>query len=298
MKKIIWIVAAITLLAACKGKKNKHDATGTFEAVETLISAEANGVVKELVLEEGQALEKGAVLGYIDSTQLYLKKLQLEKQVHALLSKRPDIPAQLAAAKEQLVQTEREYKRIENLNKKDAATGKQLDDARSQVAIAQKQLNALSSGLNIQTTGLNSEVAPLQLQIAQIQDQLEKCRIVNPIKGTVLTKYVEPFEMVNAGKPLYKIAPLESLILRAYITESQFAQAKIGSKVKVFIDAPEGEYKAYEGVIEWLSNKAEFTPKTIQTKDERANLVYAMKVRVQNDGLLKIGMYGELGLNP
>jgi HlyD family secretion protein len=298
MKNLLWILAAVMLLAACKGKKKTYDATGTFEAVETIVSSEASGVIQAFALEEGLTPEAGAVLGYIDSTQLYLKKVQLEKQVQALLSKRPDVSTQLAAAKEQLVQAERELKRIENLKKSDAATGKQVDDARSQVAIAQKQLQALQSGLSISTNGINKETEPLLVQITQVQDQLKKCRIINPIKGTVLTKYAEVYEMATMGKPLYKIADLDQLILRAYVTEDQFAKARLGDKVTVLTDDANGAYKEYEGTIEWLSNKAEFTPKTIQTKDERANLVYAMKVRVKNDGFLKIGMYGELVFKP
>ncbi|OYU94508.1 MAG: HlyD family secretion protein [Bacteroidetes bacterium B1(2017)] len=292
--KTNYIFIALIFLASCSAKKNQFDASGTFEAVETIVSAEAAGTLKVFTVEEGQLLSLNQNLGYIDSLQLFLKKKQLQSQVKAVLSKRPDIPAQLASLKEQLVQAEREQKRVENLFSKDAATQKQVDDSRSQTAIVRKQVNAMQSSLGISSTSITEETNPLTVQIAQLDDQLQKCRIVNPLAGTVLTKYAETFEMVSPGKPLYKIANMESLILRAYVSGDQFAACKLGQKVKVFIDSNAKEYKEYEGAIEWISNKAEFTPKTIQTKDERANLVYAIKVRVKNDGLLKLGMYGEL----
>lgn len=294
MKQLFIISCSVLALMACRGNKKTFDASGTFESVETIVPAEASGTLKAFKVEEGKVLKAGEVLGYIDSLQLYLKKKQIEAQITALLSKRPDIPAQVAAAREQLSQTQRELKRMENLFQKEAATQKQLDDARSANAIAAKQLSALESSLGISSNSINKEVGPLQMQLEQLEDQLQKCRIVNPMEGTVLTKYAEVYEMATPGKPLYKIASLQSLLLRAYVTESQFAAIKLGQNVKVFIDANAKESKEYQGTIEWISDKAEFTPKTIQTKDERANLVYAIKVRVKNDGLLKIGMYGEL----
>ncbi len=292
--KNTYLIMVLIFLASCGAKKNQFDASGTFEAVETIISAEAAGTLTAFNLEEGMHLALNQNLGYIDSTQLYLKKQMLRSQVKAILSKRPDITAQVAGLKEQLLQAEREQKRVENLFSKEAATQKQMDDAHSQSSIIKKQLTALQSTLGITSSSMNEETQPLNVQIEQLDDQLKKCRLVNPVEGTVLSKYAETFEMLSPGKPLYKIANLESLILRAYITGDQFASIKLGQKVKVFIDASAKEYKEYEGTIEWISNKAEFTPKTIQTKDERANLVYAIKVRVKNDGLLKLGMYGEL----
>ncbi len=292
--KNTYLIIVLIFLASCGAKKNQFDASGTFEAVETIISAEAAGTLNAFNVEEGMQVTLNQNLGYIDSTQLYLKKQVLRSQVKAVLSKRPDIAAQVAAVNEQLVQAEREQKRVENLFSKEAATQKQLDDAHSQAAILKKQLAALQSSLSITASSINEETHPLAVQIDQLDDQLKKCRIINPVAGTVLSKYAETFEMLSPGKPLYKIANLEWLLLRAYITGDQFASIKLGQKVKVFIDASAKEYKEYEGTIEWISNKAEFTPKTIQTKDERANLVYAIKVRVKNDGLLKLGMYGEL----
>jgi HlyD family secretion protein len=291
----ILLLAAATI-TACNKKEAAYDASGTFEAVETIVSAEASGNFRSLELEEGQVLKAGQVVGYIDSIQLILKKKQLQAQISAVLSGRPDIAAQTAALQEQLRQAERERDRTENLLKADAATRKQLDDAVSQVAIVKKQIAATQSSLGITTTNLKDQVAPLEAQIQQIDDQLDKCRLTNPIDGTVLTKYAETGEVTSPGKAVYKIAALNTIILRAYLTGDQLPHVKTGQTVKVLVDDTRDAYKTYTGTIEWISNKAEFTPKTIQTKDERANLVYAIKVRINNDGYLKIGMYGEIKL--
>ncbi|HEY9008021.1 HlyD family secretion protein [Ohtaekwangia sp.] len=296
MKTISTLVATALLLAACNGNKNPYDASGTFEAVETIIAAEATGTIKTLSIEEGLTLQAGQQVGSIDSVQLYLRKKQLQAQILAVLSKKPNIASQVSSLREQLKQAEREQQRITRLLKADAATQKQLDDANAQIAIVQKQIEALQSSLGITSSSLNEETLPLQVQIEQLNDQLSKCKVINPVKGTVLTKYAEANEMATTGKPLYKIADLSTIILRAYITGDQFAQAKINQPVKVLVDTDHENYKTYEGTIEWISDKAEFTPKTIQTKDERANLVYAIKIRVKNDGFLKIGMYGEVKL--
>lgn len=294
MKKSVILFAAF--IAGCAGGEIKYDASGTFEAVETIVSAEANGIIKKFTVQEGQELKADQVVGYVDSVQLYLKKKQLEAQIAAVLSKRPNIAAQIASLQEQLRQAQREQQRVENLLKADAATKKQLDDASAQVEIIKKQIAAQESSLGITSRSLNEESGPLTVQIAQLEDQLAKCRIVNEVNGTVLTKYAEPNEMATVGKPLYKIADLSEIILRAYVTGDQLPNIKIGQQVTVLIDAPENSYKEYPGEIQWISSKAEFTPKTIQTKDERANLVYAVKIRVKNDGLIKIGMYGEVKL--
>lgn len=293
MKRIAYLLAAFAV-AACTTNKNAYDASGTFEAVETIVSAEAAGVLKTFTIEEGQALKAGVIVGYVDSVQLYLKKKQLQAQIGAVLSKKPNVAKQLAALQEQLKQAQREQQRVANLVKADAATQKQLDDATTQLDMVKKQIDAQQSSLGITTSSITEETSPLSVQIEQLNDQLAKCKVMNPVNGTVLTKYAEANEMTAVGKPLYKIADLSTIILRAYVTGDQFAQAKLNSKVAVFIDDGKGNYKSYEGVVEWISDKAEFTPKTIQTKDERANLVYAVKVRVANDGVLKIGMYGEL----
>lgn len=296
MKKTLNLLLLILLFSACKNTKEAHDASGTFEAVETIVSAEATGTIKAFNIEEGQTLQAGQPIGYIDSLQLYLKKKQLEAQVSAVLSKKPDIASQTAALREQLRQAEHEYKRTVNLVKADAATPKQLDDARTLVAIIKKQIAAQQSSLDINSGSITEESAPLRVQIQQVNDQLAKCRILNPVEGTILTKYAEVNEETAAGKPLYKIAALNTIILRAYISGDQLGKIKTNQQVSVLVDDSKDTYKTYPGTIEWISSKAEFTPKTIQTKDERANLVYAIKIRVKNDGYLKIGMYADIKL--
>lgn len=290
--KILTIIPLF--LAACSQNEHPYDASGTFEAVETLISAEANGVIRRLDIEEGQELHAGQAIGYIDSTQLHLRKLQLQSQIKAVLSKRPNVSVQVAALQEQLDQAVREQQRIANMVRAQAATPKQLDDANAQVAIIKKQIAAQQSSLGITSSSLTQEASPLEIQIAQLEDQLVKSRIVNPLDGTVLVTYAEAHETATVGKPLYKIANLSNLILRAYVTGPQFGQLKLNQPVTVLVDDAKHGYREYPGTVTWISDKAEFTPKTIQTKDERENLVYATKIRVKNDGLLKIGMYGEV----
>ena len=230
----------------------------------------------------------------VDTTQLYLKKKQLESTIKSVLSKQPDIPTQLAAIQEQIATAEREKIRIENLVSSDAATTKQLDDINSQLDVLNKQYDATKSSLTITRQGMRSETLPLIAQVEQIQDQINKSIIRNPIDGTVLTRYAMQEEITSNGKALYKIADLSEMILRAYINGDQLGQVKLDQMVRVFVDKGDGKQKELEGKIYWVSSKSEFTPKTIQTKDERANLVYAIKVRVKNDGYLKIGMYGEI----
>jgi len=311
---LIWSIVLCQLsilLSACKDNKNKYDASGTFEATETIVSAEANGVIKAFNIDEGQTLDSGQQIGYIDSTQLYLKKKQLEAQIKATGAKLPNISAQTAQFKQQAAVTQsrfdylvKEKNRIQNLVNADAATPKQLDDIKAQIEETQEQIKAIkkqgaaqTSALQTQRSGISSEVKPLNIQIEQINDQLQKSKIINPVNGIVLTKFVEADEMATIGKPLYTIADLSTITLRAYITGDQFTSIKPGQKVKVFVDDTSGKMKEYEGIVSWINNKAEFTPKTIQTKDERANLVYAIKINVKNDGTLKIGMYGEIKLS-
>jgi len=296
MKSILINFLLITILIACSGRDPEPDAVGTFEAVETIIPAEASGVIKEFSVEEGQFLQKDQIVGYIDTVQLYLRMKQLQAQIKSTVSQKPDINRQIASLQTQLKVAKREKARIENLLKADAATGKQLDDVNAQVEILKQQLEAQQSSLDITTKGISLQADPISIQIEQLKDQLDKSKIQNPINGTVLSKYSEANEMATIGKPLYKIADLRTIILRAYITNEVLSTIKLNQQVKVLVDAEEGKYRQYDGIIEWINNKAEFTPKTIQTKDERANLVYAVKIRVKNDGLLKIGMYGEVKL--
>jgi len=294
MKTLTLISIATILFWSCQSGKNKHGASGTFEAIETIVSAEASGTIKALNIEEGQTLKTGEVIGYIDSTQLYLKKKQLLAQINAVLSKKPNISTQLAALQAQLKQAEHEQQRLTNLLKSEAATQKQMDDVNAQVDIIKKQIEAQQSSLGILTTGLNEETLPVQAQIEQLNDQLTKCKIINTVNGTILSKYAETNEMTTTGKALYKIADLSSIVLRCYITSDQLSNIKLNQTVKVLVDDTDGKYKEYDGQIEWISSKAEFTPKTIQTKDERANLVYAAKIKIKNDGYLKIGMYADV----
>lgn len=293
----LTLIISFSLLNACKSNKSKYDASGTFEANETMIAAEASGIIKQFDISEGQTITAGQSIGYIDSVALFLKKKQLLAQVNATLSAKPDIARQLAAINVQLEAAQKEQQRIARLVKLDAATIKQLDDVNAQVEVIKKQREAQLSALSITSESIAQQVNPLLVQIEQLNDQLSKCTIVNPINGTVLTKYAEVNEMAVMGKTLYKVADLSSMLLRAYITGDQFSAIKLNQPVKVLIDDEGGKSKEYTGTIEWISNKAEFTPKTIQTKDERANLVYAIKIKVKNDGFLKIGMYADVNFN-
>lgn len=298
MRAILYLfITALFFLASCGNSKNNFDASGSFETDETIISSEATGVLEQFDVKEGQPLQSGQMVGYIDSTQLFLRKKQLEAQIKAVLSGRPDINAQIAALQEQLKTAEREQQRYGNLRKEGAGTQKQMDDMNAQVEVLKKQIAAQQSALGISSQNITEQTLPLKAQMDQLNDQLSKCRIINPVDGTVLTKYAEPKEVAAPGKPLYKIADLSFLFLRAYITGDQLSQIKLSQKVKVLTDDGKDKYKDHEGTISWISDKAEFTPKTIQTKEERANLVYAVKIKVPNDGSLKIGMYGEVKFN-
>lgn len=297
MKKIITPILSLSvLLLACNNNGNEYDASGTFEAVETIISAEASGKILQFNINEGDELKQGAQVGYIDSTQLYLQRLQLLQNKKAILSGSPDVNPQIQVLERELETAQADKERIENLVKGEVASQKQLDDISSKITVIQSKITALRSEFGTRTSNIHEQSNTVQVQLAQINDQLRKCTITNQVNGTVLTKYAEVNEMTAVGRPLYKIADLSTLTLRAYITGDQFSALKLNQKVKVLVDKSENEYKEYEGVVEWISNKAEFTPKTIQTKDERANLVYAIKIRVKNDGLLKIGMYAEVKL--
>ncbi len=289
------LAAVILLLAAWSCRTGDDlDASGSFEAVETIISAEATGQILDLALEEGQELDAGQVVGHIDSAQLVARRLQLVKSRRALLSGRPQSDVQVEALREELARAIADRDRVAKLVRGAVATQRQLDDANTAVATAQARLAAQESSLRVTTTSINDQASTVDAQLAGVDDQLRKCTIVNPVRGTVLTRYAEPFEMAVAGRPLYKVADLTTLILRAYITGDQLAQARLNQEVTVLTDDGKGGFREGRGVITWISDKAEFTPKTIQTRNERANLVYAVKVRVANDGAYKIGMYGAL----
>ena len=281
-------------LASCGQSTNQYDASGNFEAEEKIISSESTGKILELNIEEGLVLKAGQSVGYIDTTQLFLRKKQLYYSIRALLAKSPDAASQLSTIQKQIETATYEKKRVENLLKEDAATKKQLDDLTAQADLLQKQYNALQTSLLITTQSIQSETLPLKVQIEQLEDQIRKSIIVNPMEGTVLTKYAERDEVVTAGKAIYKIADLSTILMRAYISGDQLAEIKLGQNVIVLVDDVKEGSKKYDGVVSWVSDKAEFTPKTIQTKEERANLVYAVKIKVKNDGFLKIGMYGDV----
>jgi HlyD family secretion protein len=290
----IGLIAFCLALSSCGKGEDTNEASGTFEATETIVSAEANGKILTLNINEGDQLVKGQKVGVIDSTQLHLSKMQLKQSGKAILSGRPDSKIQIEALQKELENAVKDKKRIENLVKGNVASQKQLDDANYRIAIIQSKIDALGSQLATTTNNLNEQSGTVGIQLAQVEDQIKKCNITNPVSGTVLAKYANVYEMATIGKPIYKIADLSIIKLRAYITASQFAKIKIGDTVKINVDTEEGKSKTYTGTIEWINSKAEFTPKTIQTKDERANLVYAIKIRVKNDGALKIGMYGDV----
>ena len=295
MNRIGIIIASLVFLYSCGKSNEQYDASGTFEATEIMVSSEASGKILQFGAQEGELLQPGNEIVLIDTLQLFLKKQQLLSSINALQSRRPEVNKQIAAVQQQIATAKTEKQRAENLVKASAANQKMLDDINAQIVVLEKQLAAQKSTLDISNRGISDDVATMEIQVAQLDDQLLKCRIASPINGTLLVKYAQVGELAMPGKALFKVADMESMILRAYITSDQLTQLKIGQTVKVFADFGEGT-REYSGTISWISGKAEFTPKTIQTKDERANLVYAVKIAVKNDGYLKIGMYGQVKL--
>jgi HlyD family secretion protein len=281
-------------LSACGDHKDEYDAAGSFESVETIVSTEASGTLMEFAVEEGQTLKAGQEVGYVDSAQLHFRREQLEDQIEATRSQMPNVAVQVSSLQAQLEEALVYQQRIQNLYKQDATTRQTYDDANTKVKVLQDQIAAMKSSLGITSSTLLKTVKPLQHQIDQVSDQLSKCRIINPVGGVVLTKYAENHEVVGPGKALYKIAEVDTLILRAYITGAQLDDVKLNQQVSVRADEGSKKFRNYTGKLFWISDKAEFTPKTIPTKEERADLVYAVKIRVKNDGFLKIGMYGEV----
>lgn len=286
---------AVVALSACNPNKMEHDASGTFETTDILVSAEVSGKIESFGITEGDQLEKGQYIGFIDTTQLFLKKLQLEATSRSVSVRKPNVPVQVAATKDQIAKANVEKARIQRLLSDGAATQKQLDDINSQLDVLKSTLSAQLNSLTTSVQGLDKESNVYQIQVAQIEDQLRRSRIFSPINGTILAKYAEPGEMAQTGKALFKIADMRHLFLRAYLVSDQLAEIKIGQQVTVFINGKDGVQKSYPGTIAWIADEAEFTPKTIQTKDERQNLVYAVKIAVDNkDGAIKIGMYGDV----
>lgn len=294
MKPICFLSVffSLILLYACGSGTNTYDATGTFEATEVTVSAEVSGKLLRFDVEEGSTLAAGQTVGIIDTVQLSLSKRQLETNRKSVRSQLPDFDRQIAVTKQQIATAEREKRRIENLLKAGAANEKQLDDINAQIALYQRQLNAQISTLQNSTESITEQGSAIGIQVEQLVDQLMKCYITSPITGTVLAKYMEAGELAVSGKPLFKVADMNNLFLRAYITSEQLAQVKLGQQVTVLSDYGTEQRREYPGVITWISDRSEFTPKTILTNNERANLVYAVKIAVKNDGYLKIGMYG------
>ena len=284
------------MMAACGGNEKAYDATGTFEATETTVYAEQSGALLTFSVNEGDHIEAGKEVGLIDTTQTWLKIRQLDATKEVYQSQKPDMERQIAATRQQLSKAQQDEQRYRELVADGAAPSKMLDDASSQVKVLQKQLDAQISSLSTSTRSLDKQTVAANVQIEQLRDMLRKCHIVTPTKGTVLEKYVERGEFVAIGKPLFKIADTEQMFMRAYVTSAQLQNIRIGQQVKVFADYGDGQKKAYDGTVSWISSRSEFTPKTILTDDERADLVYAVKVAIKSDGYVKIGMYGELKL--
>ena len=296
LKNTMLFLAAL-LPVACSNNKTDYDASGIFESTEVIVSSQVSGQLMEFTVTEGQQLQADSYLGYVDTTQLYLKKQQLMASRTAVSSRSTSVPRQIASLKEQIATQKRELARFGNLVKLNAANQKQVDDIQSQLSVLEKQLAAQTELLVNNNQGISGESTALESQIAQIEDQLLKSRITSPIQGTVLTKYAEQGEFTAPGKALFKVSDMQQMYLRAYITSDQLTQLKQGQPVIVYADFGEEQMRTYPGTISWIADKAEFTPKTIQTRNERANLVYAVKIAVTNDGYLKNGMYGEVKFN-
>ena len=288
MKKIITFLIVASLIS-CNKNNEKADGYGNFEAIEVTISAEANGKIEYLKLEEGDILEPKTQVGLIDTTQLHFNKQQLIASKSTVYSKSANVLSQIIVLQEQLKTTQIEKKRIQNMFAENAATKRQVDEIDGKVSVIQEQIKSVQT----QNAPIINEVKSIDVQIEKINDQIQKSKIINPIKGTVLAKYSESNEVTAFGKPLYKIADISEMTLRVYISETQLSQIKVGQNVSVKIDT-EKEMKTFPGTITWISSSAEFTPKVVQTKEERVNLVYAVKVKVKNDGTLKIGMPAEM----
>ena len=294
MKKVLLWASAASLLLACGSKEKEYDATGVFEATEITVSAEQSGTLLSLSINEGDALGAQQEVGLIDTTQLWLKIEQAEATKTVYQNQKPDMEKQIAATRQQLAKARQEQQRYRELVGDGAAPQKMLDDATNQVAVLQRQLDAQVSTLSTQLSTLNAQLSTVDVQVSQLRDQLRKCHVKAPTKGSVLEKYAEQGEFVAPGKPLFKMADTEQMFIRAYITSTQLQQVKVGQSVKVFADYGNGQKKEYDGRVTWISSRSEFTPKTILTDDERADQVYAMKVAIKNDGYVKIGMYGEV----
>ena len=294
MKKIIAMAGVALVLNACGRKERQYDATGVFEATETTVYAEQTGALLTFNVEEGDTVGRNREVGLIDTTQLWLKMKQAEAMKSVYQSQKPEQEKQIAVTRQQLAKAKQDQQRYKELVADGAAPAKMLDDVNSQVEVLQRQLDAQLSSLRVNTNALDKQMDATDVQAEQLRDQIRKCHILVPSKGTVIEKYVERGEFVSAGKPLFKMADTENMFIRAYVTSAQLENIKTGQKATVFADYGNGGKKEYEGRVTWISSRSEFTPKTILTDDERADLVYAVKVAIKGDGYVKMGMYGEV----
>ena len=294
MKKIIAMAGVALVLNACGRKERQYDATGVFEATETTVYAEQTGALLTFNVEEGDTVGRNREVGLIDTTQLWLKMKQAEAMKSVYQSQKPEQEKQIAVTRQQLAKAKQDQQRYKELVADGAAPAKMLDDANSQVEVLQRQLEAQLSSLRVNTNALDKQMDATDVQAEQLRDQIRKCHILVPAKGTVIEKYVERGEFVSAGKPLFKMADTENMFIRAYVTSAQLENIKTGQKATVFADYGNGGKKEYEGRVTWISSRSEFTPMTILTDDERADLVYAVKVAIKGDGYVKMGMYGEV----
>ena len=294
MKKIIAMAGVALVLNACGRKERQYDATGVFEATETTVYAEQTGALLTFNVEEGDTVGQNREVGLIDTTQLWLKMKQAEAMKSVYQSQKPEQEKQIAVTRQQLAKAKQDQQRYKELVADGAAPAKMLDDANSQVEVLQRQLDAQLSSLRVNTNALDKQMDATDVQAEQLRDQIRKCHILVPAKGTVIEKYVERGEFVSAGKPLFKMADTENMFIRAYVTSAQLENIKTGQKATIFADYGNGGKKEYEGRVTWISSRSEFTPKTILTDDERADLVYAVKVAIKGDGYVKMGMYGEV----
>ncbi|MDR1381032.1 MAG: HlyD family efflux transporter periplasmic adaptor subunit [Tannerella sp.] len=292
--RYVIMCTVLFCFSSCGKKQHYFDAAGTFEATEVTVSSEATGRILSFDAGEGREVMAGDKIGMIDTVQLYLTKLQLIKNISSVRSGRPDVDRQAAALREQIAKQQTERARVENLLREDAATRKQLDDITSAIAVLESQLEALQSSLGKSVSGIDAQSSAMEVQIAQIEDRLAGCVISSPVAGVILAKYAEAGEFAVTGRPLFKVADTRRLFLRAYLTLPQLRDVKLGQRVKVYADFGGDSRREYDGAISWISEKSEFTPKSIRTKDDRENLVYAVRAAIENDGYAKIGMYGEL----
>jgi len=290
----VFFLGMVLLLSSCSNKNNQYDASGIFEATEVIVSSQGTGELMAFNITEGLDVEAGKQVGYIDTIQLHLKKRQLLAGMKAVESRLYNVSKQVASLEQQIATQKNERKRFENLIQSKAANQKQLDDINAQIALLEKQLIAQKETLENNNQSVSGESLSLIMQVAQVEDQIRKSIIASPISGTVLSKYAEQGEFTTPGRSLFKVADISNLNLRVYVTADQLTSLQINQEVKVYADRGKSDRKEYSGTVAWISDKAEFTPKTIQTRDERANLVYAVKVAVKNDGYIKRGMYGEL----